>query len=242
MNNTNKPEDIEIIIFFLQKLEHSDGISKYILKRQRTNENKFTFIPTKQDIEIALKELSQEKYGGKTLITNINEININNTIFNDDKNDKKELKELSTIENNNTNINNNILNTFNSYDYNQTISKGDKTNTKQEKSKDSHKGEELCKDSINLNKLINKQLIKTLNSTSTIYDNSQILRGKKNLKNNLNKTKDNNLKRKQIKNQIIPILDLQNFLNVNSDVVKEISDKLDGLAEVYLKYSKLNIK
>ena len=249
MNNTNKPEDIEIIIFFLQKLEHSDGISKYILKRQRTNENKFTFIPTKQDIEIALKELSQEKYGGKTLITNINEININNTIFNDDKNDKKELKELSTIENNNTNINNNtsinnnnILNTFNSYDYNQTISKGDKTNTKQEKSKDLHKGEELCKDSINVNKLINKQLIKTLNSTSTMYDNSQILRGKKNLKNNLNKTKDDKLKTKQIKNQIIPILDLQNFLNVNSDVVKEISDKIDGLAEIYLKYSKINDK
>ena len=230
MNKESRPEDIEIIVFFLQKLEHSDGISKYILKKQRTNENKFTFIPTNKDIEIALKELSDEKYGGKTLITNINEININNSMFNDDK------KELSTIENNTTNMNN-ILNTFNSYDYNQTITKGDRTISQHELSR--NKGEDICKDSRNINELINKQLIKTLNSTSTIHDNSQNLRGK-----NKSKTdkKKKNLNEKQIKKPIIPILDLQNFLNVNSEVVKKISDKLDSLAEIYLKYSKMNDK
>ena len=232
MNKARKPEDIEIIVFFLQKLEHSDGISKYILKKQRTNENKFTFIPTNKDIEIALKELSDEKYGGKTLITNINTININTSIFNDDK------KELSTIENNNTNV----LNVFNSEDYNQTITKGDRTITQQEHSrnKDKHKGEDICKNSRNINELINKQLIKTLNSTSTIQENSQHLRGKNKQKKDLNKTKNEN--DKQIKNPIIPILDLQNFLNVNSEVVKEISDKLESLAEIYLKYSKMNDK
>ena len=33
MGNSERPEDIEIILFFLQKLEHSDGISKYKIKK-----------------------------------------------------------------------------------------------------------------------------------------------------------------------------------------------------------------
>ena len=240
MNKESKPEDIEIIIFFLQKLEHSDGISKYILKRQRTNESKFTFIPTNKDIEIALKELSDDKYGGKTLITNINEYNITNTIFSDDKKE--------TIIENNTNTNNNIFNTFTSYDNNQTITRGDRTITHKENTKNMHKGEEICKNSKNVNEMINKQLIKTLNTTSTIQENSHILRGKKKPNNNLSKTTNvnnvNNVNNEEskIKNEIIPILDLENFLNVNSDVVRTISDKLEGLAEIYLKFSKINDK
>ena len=233
MGNSERPEDIEIILFFLQKLEHSDGISKYIIKKQRTNESKFTFIPTNEDIDIALKGLSDEKYGGKTLITNVNEYNITTSIFNDDK------KELSTIENNNTNMNNRF-NTFSSYDNNLTATKGDRTITHQENSKNLHKGEEICKDSKNINEMINKQLIKTLNSTSTIQGNSKLRGKKKNF--NLNKTKSNLNEVKEKKNIIPPILDLENFLNVNSDVVKVISEKLDGLAELYLKYSKINDK
>ena len=233
MGNSERPEDIEIILFFLQKLEHSDGISKYIIKKQRTNESKFTFIPTNEDIDIALKGLSDEKYGGKTLITNVNEYNITTSIFNDDK------KELSTIENNNTNMNNRF-NTFSSYDNNLTATKGDRTITHQENSKNLHKGEEICKDSKNINEMINKQLIKTLNSTSTIQGNSKLRGKKKNF--NLSKTKSNLNEVKEKKNIIPPILDLENFLNVNSDVVKVISEKLDGLAELYLKYSKINDK
>ena len=233
MGNSERPEDIEIILFFLQKLEHSDGISKYIIKKQRTNESKFTFIPTNEDIDIALKGLSDEKYGGKTLITNVNEYNITTSIFNDDK------KELSTIENNNTNMNNRF-NTFSSYDNNLTATKGDRTITHQENSKNLHKGEEICKDSKNINEMINKQLIKTLNSTSTIQGNSKLRGKKKNF--NLSKTKSNVNEVKEKKNIIPPILDLENFLNVNSDVVKVISEKLDGLAELYLKYSKINDK
>ncbi len=240
MNKESKPEDIEIIIFFLQKLEHSDGISKYILKRHRTNESKFTFIPTNKDIEIALKELSDDKYGGKTLITNINEYNITNTIFSDDKKE--------TIIENNTSTNNHIINTFTSYDNNQTITRGDRTNTHKE---NMHKGEEICKNSKNVNEMINKQLIKTLNTTSTIQENSHILRGRKKPNNNLNKTSNvnnvnnvnnTNKEESQIKNEIIPILDLENFLNVNSEVVRTISDKLEGLEEIYLKFSKINDK
>ena len=234
MNKTNKPEDIEIIVFFLQKLEQSEGISKYILKKQRTNESKFTFIPTNKDIELALKELSDEKYGGKTIITTINDYNINSTIYNDEK------KELSTIENNN-----NTINRFNtSYDNNQTLrSKREKT-INQENSKNAYKGEEICKESKNRNELINKQLIKTLNSTSTNQENSQILRSRK--KPNFNKTKNSdkneNEDESQQKNKKIPILDLENFLNVNSEVVKMISDKLESLEEIFLKYSKINDK
>ena len=236
MNKANKPEDIEIILFFLQKLEHSEGISKYILKKQRTNESKFTFIPSNEDIETALKELSKDKYGGKAFITNINEYNVTTSMFNDDK------KEISTIENNSTNVNNNIFNTFTS-ENNQTMALGDKNKSPQENSKNMHKGEEICKDSKNINELINKQLIKTLNSTSMIQENSSTLRGRKKQKNNLNKTKTNvNEKENEKKNEIIPILDLENFLNVNSEVVKVILDKLDSLSEIYLKYSKINDK
>jgi hypothetical protein len=149
MGNSERPEDIEIILFFLQKLEHSDGISKYIIKKQRTNESKFTFIPTNEDIDIALKGLSDEKYGGKTLIINVNEYNITASIFNDDK------KELSTIENNNTNMNNRF-NTFSSYDNNLTAPKWDRTITHQENSKNLHKEEEIYKESKNINEMINK--------------------------------------------------------------------------------------
>ena len=235
MNKTSRPEDIEIILFFLQKLEHSDGISKYILKKQRTNESKFTFIPTNEDIEIALKELSDDKYGGKTLITNVNDFNITSTIFNDDK------KELSTIENNNT-IMNNRLNTYSSYDNNLTATKGGRTITQQENSKNMHKGEEICKQSKNVNEMINKQLIKTLNSTSAIQGNPKLRGGKKKSK-SVDKSKKNDLiEEKGPKNIIPPILDLENFLNVNSEVVKAISEKLDGLAEIYLTYSKINDK
>ena len=57
----------------------------------------------------------------------------------------------------------------------------------------------------------------------------------------MNKTNIND--ENQMKNDIrIPILDLENFLNVNSEVVKLISDKLDSLAEIYLRFSKISDK
>jgi glutaredoxin 2 len=135
---------------------------------------------------------------------------------------------------------NNRFNTFSSYDNNLTATKGDRTITHQENSKNLHKGEEICKDSKNINEMINKQLIKTLNSTSTIQGNSKLRGKKKNF--NLSKTKSNLNEVKEKKNIIPPILDLENFLNVNSDVVKVISEKLDSLAKLYLKYSKINDK
>ena len=124
----------------MQKLEHSDGVTKYILKRQRTNESKFTFIPSNKDIELALKELSEDKYGGKTLINNINEYLITSSFFNEDNKD-------STIENNT--YNNYILNTVNSFDNNLTITCGNRTHTNLENSKILFKGDEICKNSKN---------------------------------------------------------------------------------------------
>ena len=231
INKITKPEDIEIIIFFLQKLEHSDGVTKYILKRQRTNESKFTFIPSNKDIELALKELSEDKYGGKTLINNINEYLITSSFFNEDNKD-------STIENNT--YNNYILNTVNSFDNNLTITCGNRTHTNLENSKILFKGEEICKNSKNFNEFINKQLIKNLNNTPIIREKSKILYPRKKHNKSLNKT--NIQTENQFQSMFIPILDLENFLNVNSEVVKVISEKLDSLAETFLKYSKISDK
>ena len=135
---------------------------------------------------------------------------------------------------------NNRFNTFSSYDNNLTATKWDRTITYQENSKNLHKGEEICKESKNINEMINKQLIKILNSTSTVQGNSKLRGKKKNF--NLSKTKSNLNEVKEKKNIIPLILDLENFLNVNSDVVKVISEKLDSLDELYLKYSKINDK
>ena len=52
---------INKFVLFLQKLENSKGIKKYMDKRGRTNENKFTFIPTNKNIEIAKEEMKKEK-------------------------------------------------------------------------------------------------------------------------------------------------------------------------------------
>ena len=86
-------------------------------------------------------------------MTNINEYIVTSSMFNDDN------KELTTIENNNNTINNNLfLNTCGSFDGNQTLTYGNRTNTNKENSKISYKGEEICKNSKNLNDIINKQL------------------------------------------------------------------------------------
>ena len=57
-DNTN---NVDKIILFLQKLENSNGIQKYIKKRGRTNEDKFTFIPNINNIKMANKEMKKEK-------------------------------------------------------------------------------------------------------------------------------------------------------------------------------------
>ena len=237
INNLNKPVDIEIILFFLQKLEHSKGISKYILKKQRTNEDKFTFVPSNENIEIALKELSDEKYEGKPVLTSINDFNINLNITNS-------ISPLN-ISDINTPMKNFLFNSNISYENNNLLeNKLDKTLTNQENNKNSFKGEEICKNSTNINKLINKKLIKELNSTSINLDNSINLRNKKNPKLNTTKsTKLNNNNDTTIKYQICPpIFDFQNFLNVSREVVNLISEKLESLHEVFLKYSKINDK
>ena len=237
MNKLEKPVDIEIILFFLQKLEHSNGIAKYILKKQRTNENKFTFIPTNENIELAFKELSKDKYEGRPILSSINDYNINIT-------SSISPNGISGI---NSPINNNfILNTNTSFENNILETKTDINNiiTFPETTKNKHKGEEICKASKNMNELKNKRLIKLLNSTSVNSDNSLTLKSMRKQKNKSIKTINTEPKEKNRKLQLnLPsILDFENFLNVNSDVVNLISEKLEKLNEIFLKFSKMNDK
>ena len=237
MNKLEKPVDIEIILFFLQKLEHSNGIAKYIIKKQRTNENKFTFIPTNENIELAFKELSEDKYEGRPILSSINDYNINIT-------SSISPNGISGI---NSPINNNfILNTNTSFENNILETKTDINNiiTFPETTKNKHKGEEICKASKNMNELKNKRLIKLLNSTSVNSDNSLTLKSMRKQKNKSIKTINTEPKEKNRKLQLnLPsILDFENFLNVNSDVVNLISEKLEKLNEIFLKFSKMNDK
>ena len=84
---------IEIILLFLQKLEYGDGISKYLLKRHRTNETKFTFLPSNKDIEIALKDTNDEE--------NENDFIVNDSILGKDLTEKNSESNIFTIEYNN---------------------------------------------------------------------------------------------------------------------------------------------
>ena len=247
INNLEKPLDIEIILFFLQKLENSKGISKYILKRQRTNEDKFTFIPTNENIELVLKELSEDNYEKKPVITIANDynynynINITSSISPIGMSSINSPKKIILTNTNNSFENNNILETKSDFNNINNIIKFPETT----KNKNRHKGEEICKESKNYNELINKRLIKELNSTSINLDNSINLKSTKKQKNNLFKLKTLNIETKEnTKCQLtLPsILDLENFLNVNSDVVNLISEKMESLNEVFLKYSKINNK
>ena len=237
MNKLDKPADIEILLFFLQKLEHSSGISKYILKKQRTNEDKFTFVPSNENIELALKELRDDKYEGKPLLTSINDYNLNIT-------NSISQNGISGI---NTPMNNLMMNTNTSYDNNVLETKSDINNIIKftETTKNKRKGEEICKKSKNINELINKRLIKELNSTSVNLDNSINLRSARRQKNDITKSKTLNNETKaniQYKIELPSILDFENFLNVSSEVVNLISEKLESLNEIFLKYSKMNDK
>ena len=191
INNLEKPLDIEIILFFLQKLENSKGISKYILKRQRTNEDKFTFIPTNENIELVLKELSEDNCEKIPVITIANDYNYNyninftSSISPIGMSSVNSPKKIILTNTNNSFENNNILETKSDFNNINNIIKFPETT----KNKNRHKGEEICKESKNYNELINKRLIKELNSTSINLDNSINLKNTKKQKNNILKLK-----------------------------------------------------
>ena len=79
-------DDVDRIIFFLQRLENSNGIKKYLGKRYRTNDNKFTFIPSDKNIEIANEEMRKEK--NEKILSKDKNIK-NNNIDNSKLNNKK---------------------------------------------------------------------------------------------------------------------------------------------------------
>ena len=59
-NDYKSSEDVDKVFLFLQKLENSKGIKKYLKKKVRPNEAKFTFIPNINDINIASEEMKRE--------------------------------------------------------------------------------------------------------------------------------------------------------------------------------------
>ena len=76
-------------------------------------------------------------------------------------------------------------------------------------------------------------------------DNSINLRSARKQKNNILKSKTVNNETKEntkYKIELPSILDFENFLNVNSEIVNLISEKIESLNEVFLKYSKMNDK
>ena len=99
-NKYETSNDVDKIILFLQKLENSSGIKQYLTKKERTNENKFTFIPTKKNIEIANEEMRKEK--NDILVIKEykdNPMNLQN---------KKKLKNIESYEGTNTPFNSRV--------------------------------------------------------------------------------------------------------------------------------------
>ena len=99
-------------------------------------------------------------------------------------------------------LNNIIFNTNSSYENNNNIelSINNKTIKFPETIKNPHKGEEICNKRKNINEIINKRLIKALNSASVNLDNSTTLRTKRKQKNIKTKTKTVD-KRRRTKSQ-----------------------------------------
>ena len=72
--------DVDKIVFFFKQLENSIGIKKYLLRRARTNEKKYTFIFKKKDINIAKKEMDipfEENNDEEQKLKTINSVNNN---------------------------------------------------------------------------------------------------------------------------------------------------------------------
>ena len=80
-------DDIDKVILFLQKLENCEGRKKYLNKRYRTNDNKFTFIPTNKSIQIAKDEIKKEN--NKNVLNNKKISPIKNMKENNNNNNKK---------------------------------------------------------------------------------------------------------------------------------------------------------
>ncbi len=80
-------DDIDKVILFLQKLENCEGRKKYLNKRYRTNDNKFTFIPTNKSIQIAKDEIKKEN--NKNVLNNKKISPIKDMKENNNNNNKK---------------------------------------------------------------------------------------------------------------------------------------------------------
>ena len=167
--------DVDKIIFFLQKLENSIGIKKYLDKRGRTNENKFSFIPSNKNIEIANEEMNKNKNKNKIYITDIEEKEKENNLKGKSKKyniesspyTSKEVTERK-IDNNNYYINKNKSFSFN----NEKLVKDNNLNNyfkeKTKKEKDYLSISELKK-ILNVSPSIQNDIINNIENLSEIF-------------------------------------------------------------------------
>ena len=179
--------NVDTLLFFLERLENSKGLSKYLYKKGENYNNNLSFIPDNKLISECKKIEEDEK-----------------------EKIKVEKEEKEKFENS-------------MYGYNSPFLKSRKTslisdrfNTLKSKSKNM-KGEFICnkgmKNEINMNinnKIIDRNIIQKLN---IIFENS---------------------KEKKIL--------LQNLLNLKEELIDLIIDNLDGLIEIFFKFSKFNDK
>ena len=137
----NKINEIDILIYYLQRLENSNGFNIYIKKKGSTiNSKKLTFLPPKNYIEEIRKKIEVENKKLEEIENQNLKISLNNNTINNLSN--------TQITNNNTISNNNLTNINN-------IEK--------------EKGNIICKTGIRENILIDNKMIKTFNSKS-IYE------------------------------------------------------------------------
>ena len=175
-----KPNEIDILIYFLQRLENSNGLSIYIKKKGSTiNSKKLTFLPSENYIEEIRKKIEEEN----KKLEEIENQNLKNIVNNNTINNLSN----TLITNNNNSISNNNMNN----------------------EKEKEKGNIICKIGIRENILIDNKMIKQFNSLS-IYKN-----------------KNYNLKE---------------VLNLNNEIISLIEENIEGLSELFLKFSKLNDK
>ena len=181
--------NVDTLLFFLERLENTKGLSKYLYKKGENYNINLSFIPDNKLINECKKIEEDEK-------DKLNAIK-----------EEKEKFESSM------------------YGYNSPFIKSrkvslisDRFNTLKSKSKNM-KGEFICNKAMKKNEF-------NMNNNNKIID--------RNIIQNLNIIFENSKEKK--------ILILQNLLNLKEELIDLIYDNLDGLIELFFKFSKFNDK
>ena len=181
--------NVDTLLFFLERLENTKGLSKYLYKKGENYNINLSFIPDNKLINECKKIEEDEK-----------------DKFNFIKEEKEKFENSM-------------------YGYNSPFIKSrkvslisDRFNTLKSKSKNM-KGEFICNKAMKKNEF-------NMNNNNKIID--------RNIIQNLNIIFENSKEKK--------ILILQNLLNLKEELIDLIYDNLDGLIELFFKFSKFNDK